>query len=531
MIQLEDLKKIEASPYAEQSREGVLTLSNRLFWVQQDIETYKNERNQGLSENKLNQLKNYMGALRQLVKGNESQKGDALKTLEGFSDFLQQNAFDEMSNSPNMLKLLVEVDERQNTLGKHQIPLKEKLYFVSSCLEMDLDLKLSPVEQKEMAKNNSLTREEWEQPYKIELPDRENAVPGSWSALFYSLTDPGKKKLNPYPDVSVYEHKCSDNTMRRMAALLHMQNANMAQEIPTKQQLTNEIARLRKNSLINMTLRNEHTVELLRRGNRADVAERLNQTKNDFSFKNRQELLDAQTRAKCVLKKMQTMEGKAASSQEFTALKTALKAFTETDINVKNLPNFSADVLVAVENFTKGRKNVQRSARAQECVNLALDALVSAVPNAAANPHVTPLIARFNEVRSRSKRVNLADFGAGRINTVETVKSDPGYELDMDNLVEAMGEIHNGKIDPVTYEKVADLYNGNHELSTLRFQVSSNNKSYRNAAVKILEELTEDPAKLEAFKRFERNEVMQEIQNKAEEMSMEPLQMPVKSAD
>ncbi|MBR6119211.1 MAG: hypothetical protein IKQ04_02700 [Oscillospiraceae bacterium] len=518
MISFADLKKIEQSSYADQFRSGILALANRLLWLGQERSLSDANSLGALSDDKLNALEEFQKSLRKLVNGEDAEKQDALNKLKEFPAFLSQKAFADQVNSPSLLQRLVEAE--QNSFQFQEKKLREDLYYVSGVLELGLDLGLSRQEQEEMSKAKRLTREMWAKPVQPELPKRGEAERGSWAALFHNLTEPSAKP-NTKADEPVYEHKCSANTMRRMAALMHIMDGEAGEKVP-RQRLERETEELRKKSLIAMTLRNEHTVELLRRGAMSEVIERVNRTRNDFSFGSRRQLMNAQSRADCVLRKMKGMQGKAASSPEFAALMKALKSFVDVDWDKANLQACSADVLMAVENFTKGRKNVQRSPRAQECVNLALDALVCAVPNAAANPQVKPLIDRFNQVRSARNRVSLADFGAARTNTVERIKQAEGYDNELDTLVETMGELHNGKIDPVLFEKVKELYSSpNKDITTLQSHVDSESQAYRKAAVLLLEEMAEDPEKQAQYSSLGRQDTLKLIQEKAETLSLQ----------
>lgn len=520
MIRFEDLKTIQKSSYGEDFLSGILNLANNLLWLAQEKSLTNPNELGALKQEDVDQLNAFQKALRNLVTGDDGEQKDALETLKEFPAFLGRKAFPDQINSPSILKRLYEVENNTPFLPVQNF--KESLHFASVGLELNLNLELTQKEETELEGKKTVTREMWEKPLPMDIPAREEAVPGTWAALFHSLTDPKLNQPNTKLDAPVYEHKCSDNTMRRMAALLHIVGRKSNELYSSKPQMTREIAKLRNNSLVAMTLRNEHTVELLRRGNMSAVMDRANETKNAFSFKTRQELENAKERVGFVLQKMKVMQGKAASSEEFTKLKQSLEAFRQTEWNTKNLAQYSADVLVAVENFTKGRKNVQRSTRAQECVNLALDALVCAVPNAAANPQVKPLIDRFNQVRSARNRVSLADFGAARTNTVERIKQAEGYDNELDTLVETMGELHNGKIDPLLFEKVSELYNSpNKDIHTIQSNVSNESSSYRKAAVLLLEEMAEDPGKLAQYSSMNRQDTRKLIQEKAETLSLQ----------
>ena len=529
MISFADLKKIEQSSYADQFRSGILALANRLLWLGQERSLSDANSLGALSDDKLNALEEFQKSLRKLVNGEDAEKQDALNKLKEFPAFMSQKAFADQVNSPSMLQRLVEAE--QNSFQFQEKKLREDLYYVSGVLELGLDLGLSRQEQEEMSKAKRLTREMWAKPVQPELPKRGEAERGSWAALFHNLTEPSAKP-NTKADEPVYEHKCSANTMRRMAALMHIMDGEAGEKVP-RQRLERETEELRKKSLIAMTLRNEHTVELLRRGAMSEVIERVNRTRNDFSFGSRRQLMNAQSRADCVLRKMKGMQGKAASSPEFAALMKALKSFVDVDWDKANLQACSADVLTAVENFTKGRKNVQRSPRAQECVNLALDALVSTVPNAVSNPHVTPLMDRFAAVRSRSNRLSLKDFGAFRTNPQDALLQRPDVARDplQKALVEAMDQTHLGRIDPAHHKRMSELLRDRaDELGPLPEFLQGDDRFKRDVSAMLLEELLDHPEKIASYNDMTTLELDQIVRNRGVQMLNDTQNKTLKNA-
>lgn len=504
MIRFEDLKTIQKSSYGEDFLSGILNLANNLLWLAQEKSLTNPNELGALKQEDVDQLNAFQKALRNLVTGDDGEQKDALETLKEFPAFLGRKAFPNQINSPSILKRLYEVENNTPFLPVQNF--KESLHFASVGLELNLNLELTQKEETELEGKKTVTREMWEKPLPMDIPARGEAVPGTWAALFHSLTDPKLNQPNTKLDAPVYEHKCSDNTMRRMAALLHIVDRKSNELYSSKPQMTREIAKLRNNSLVAMTLRNEHTVELLRRGNMSAVMDRVNETKNAFSFKTRQELEDAQIRVRHILKQMNEMrEGKTANSQEFTNLKQCLNEFTMVDWNTPKLQDYSANVLIAVENFTKGRKKLQRTQRARDCVNLALDALTAAVPNAVVNPHVTPLIARFNELRGPEDRINLARFGAFRTNTAESMLKKITEPDELQSAVVAgMGRLHNQKIDPAlcfrTIQILKVYKDGGMRNLRSKIRVEADNGGV--SAVALAETLAQDPARIHAVKNM-----------------------------
>lgn len=519
MISLQDLKKIEQSTYYDEFRRGVNNLCAKLLKLINDPLMDKNGEN-SISPENMEMLGYYRTYLRSLIYGeSDLEKERALQYLQGFPAFLSGRAFQEQVNSPTILERMFEV-EALSTLQKPQ-DLEQNLRFMVRNLELDLTPELS-------VEKLGSNRKEWTVSAAAKLPTREEAQPGSWAALYYSLTK-SSAKPNPYKDASVYEHKCSDNTMIRLYAATKMLEKKGGEPALDKRGLSYQAAELRKDPWAVLTLRNEHTVELLRRGNLSDVAARVKQTRDAFIFQSKQELTDAKARASRIRNQMEKMEGKAASSAEFKELVKALKEFGNAEWNDGKSEKYSANVLMAVENFTKGRKNVQRSAGAQECVNLALDALVSVVPNAAGNPHVTPLIDRFNEVRSAGKRINLADFGTVRTYSVEQALQDAhsfdGSTQLLQEMARSLGRLHNGKIDPITYGKIADMISDHRsDFSALTGEYLSDSQKRIDAVTSLMEEMAKDPEKLEKMKNMSTNNIKREIQNRAESLSRQQMQ-------
>ena len=105
---------------------------------------------------------------------------------------------------------------------------------------------------------------------------------------------------------------------------------------------------------------------------------------------------------------------------------------------------------------------------------------------------------------------------------MEEIKKSDSYDMDMKTLVNTMGELHNGKIDPVLFEKVSELYNSpNKDINTIQSNVSNESSSYRKAAVLLLEEMAEEPGKLAQYSSMNRQDTLKLIQEKAETLSLQ----------
>ena len=509
MISLNELKQIRRE-MPELFREQMDALNSYLELFDKDADFVGLDEPGALSEADVDQfhaLKNALNALYDPKKSDE-ELGQALQTLKQLPAFLQKKAFPDEENSPSILERMQQ-REKSNPLC-HEGGLSAQLAHAVRYLELDLSPELS-------VKKLGDHRKAWAFPALKNLPSRKDAIQNSWAGRFYQLTKP-TGKTNTAKDVSVYEHKCSDNTWRRLAAAERMVAGKSNSLVKKDETLEDYAADMRKNSLAVMTMRNEYTVEELRRGHIADVAQRLDQTRRDFSFPSKQAEEDAKLRANHVLSKMQQMQGKAASSPEFTVLKNAVQRFVNA---TGNMAQRSADVLVAVENFTKGRKNVQRSPRAQECVNLALDALVSTVPNAVSNPHVTPLMDRFAAVRSRSNRLTLKDFGAFRTNPQDALLQRPDVARDpvQKALVEAMDQTHLGRIDPAHHKRMSELLRDRaDELGPLPEFLQGEDRFKRDVSALLLEELLDHPEKIASYNDMNTLELDRIVQKRGVQM-------------
>ena len=253
--------------------------------------------------------------------------------------------------------------------------------------DIDADLR------KTQAKNAMLTRamtyrEHWD--YKC--PDR---------GIF--------QDMEPYrnDNKSVYEYEAPESTWQLFSAMSHVMSGDGG-----KQMTYEETQRVKSLAIPKMILRNKQTEEKLKRGDSEGVVNAYTQTLKSFTFRSEEELKDMQQQAALLETEMNRMKGKATNSQEWRDLRYALQKFSKAG-STQDAAKRSADVLLAVENFTKGKKSKQ-DAETQPLVDTSLRALAMCVPDASHNASVKPLIDRFNQVRSwhiGQKRVELEDFG------------------------------------------------------------------------------------------------------------------------
>ncbi|MBO6158889.1 MAG: hypothetical protein J6P72_06485 [Firmicutes bacterium] len=159
-----------------------------------------------------------------------------------------------------------------------------------------------------------------------------------------------------------------------------------------------EVASVKKSATSQLLMRNKRTVEKLKRGELEEVKEEMLKLRRSFKFANRDTLGRAQADTIPLLEEMKIYHSGVAASNEWRQLLKAVEAFNQENDPVKAI-DLSANVLVAVEKFTKGKKSKQSNMLTQTCVDLALRALSDCVPDAKNNPSVKPLIDRFNTVR------------------------------------------------------------------------------------------------------------------------------------
>ena len=194
-------------------------------------------------------------------------------------------------------------------------------------------------------------------------------------------------------DKSVYEYEAPYQVWKNYAAGMHFRYNRGA--VPASRK---NVEKLKRSPFDVLTLRNKRTVEHLKRGEMDSVAAARQKTEKSFTFLREKELAAAQQEAQQLSRQMHSCTGDAAGTREWGALKSAVFKFQTAETQV-DAARASAEVLLAVEKFTKGKKNASQSPEVKACVDLALKSLEVAIPDAARNPSVRPLVDRFNDVR------------------------------------------------------------------------------------------------------------------------------------
>ena len=245
--------------------------------------------------------------------------------------------------------------------------------------------------QAEMRRQIDSRRPTFREYWDFKCPGRNKAIPGS----------PYREK-----NESVYEYEPTEDDCRLFGAVMHVVKGDGG-----KQVTFDEWERIKALPLTKLTLRNPQTIEKLRRGESGPVAQAAVDVHKSFTFSSKEELKAAQENARRLLDGMYKRSGRAAALQDWRDLSYAIHRFTEAE-SPEKAKKCSAEVLLAVESFTKGRKSIQ-DGKTQACVDDALSALAVCIPDAAKNPSVKPLIGRFNQVRGwhiGQPAVNLNDY-------------------------------------------------------------------------------------------------------------------------
>ena len=239
--------------------------------------------------------------------------------------------------------------------------------------------------------------------------------------LSCSIPEDGKplKEQDSY----VYEYVPSDKDFALMTAFVNCTEGKAREKVPSAAAFKAEVGRMKTRPLIKVVMGNKRTVEMLRRGDADGVAAALKQAKKDLTFQNKNDSETAKENAQKVLNAMERMQGRDTQSPEWLALKESVRAYADHPDG--KTAEYAANVLVNVEKFTKGKKNFQRDPNRQECVDLALDALKTCVPNAQTNPVSKPLVDRFTQVRGRNRALDMSKYGVG---SVREEKLYPTYQ-------------------------------------------------------------------------------------------------------
>ena len=262
----------------------------------------------------------------------------------------------------------------------------------------------------------------------------------------YKCPDRGMDPGTPYRNesVSTYEYEAPESSWRLFTSMAHVLKGDAG-----KQMSRDELDRVKELPFPKLALRNKRTEEKLNRGDKEGTVN----TQKSFTFHSDEELKQMQERAEELENEMRKMSIKAANSQEWRDLRFAMQKFSKAATK-EEAAKHSAEVLLAVEKFTKGRKSKQ-DAETQPCVDKALESLAVCVPDASNNPSVKPLVDRFNVVRGWhlfQDSITLQNYGTTSELTAEKkpqgkINADPGKEAEepeeeLDPLNTAVGYGH-----------------------------------------------------------------------------------------
>ncbi|GEM_PF-5584039 len=203
----------------------------------------------------------------------------------------------------------------------------------------------------------------------------------------------GENYVNP--DKPVYEYEATDSQWEKLTAALACYRHEGYRSIDRKL-----IEKTRSEAIMACAMKNKRLTEMLDHNNYVAVREQLKRTKATFTFTDKVELSVGKANAKQVLSNIEGFDRGLAATPEFRAVVSSLKAFTNAS-DLDEAAERSAQVYLAVEKFTKGRKSkwLFSSTEKTYLVEQALEAVAAAVPDAPNNPTVRSLLDRFNEVR------------------------------------------------------------------------------------------------------------------------------------
>ena len=263
----------------------------------------------------------------------------------------------------------------------------------------------------------------------------------------YKCPDRGMDPGTPYRNesVSTYEYEAPESSWRLFTSMAHVLKGDGGKLMSRE-----ELDRVKELPFPKLALRNKRNVEKLDRGDREGMIQAIQDTQKSFTFRSEEELKQMQERAKALEDEMRQMTIKAANTQEWRDLRLAMQKFSMAATK-EEAAKHSAEILVAVEKFTKGRKSKQ-DAETQPCVDKALESLAVCVPDAANNPSVKPLVDRFNVVRGRhlfQNSIALQNFGtASELSAEKNVQikaEEPEEEPDPLNTAVNYGHKPSGK--------------------------------------------------------------------------------------
>ncbi len=240
----------------------------------------------------------------------------------------------------------------------------------------------------------------------------------SCAEYYLNAAENAGNRENPeyrYSDKSTYEYNAPENVWRDYAAY------SACLQGRGNEKLTDEkIAETKKNAVDYHVLKNRRTVEKLQNGEYAKVKEAYRKTLNSFTFSNIDDLKAAQkdldgdpeSGRKGILEMMgDRLAPPMTDSKEWSNIIEDLNSFHDAK-TPEEAALYSADLLMNVEKFTKGRKSLWATQEEQLLVRDCLRAIAVAIPDAVNNPSVKPLINRFNTVRKHrlERRVTLRDY-------------------------------------------------------------------------------------------------------------------------
>ena len=238
--------------------------------------------------------------------------------------------------------------------------------------------------------------------------------PMDYREYFELNSDPSKagNRLSE-PNKWTYEHKASTKDFALFTAAYKCMKGDGTERPESRDAFSAEVQAMKNDSFAATMMKNKRVCEALQKGDIDRVYTAVQKGVEMLSFDTEEQKSQAEADAARVLDAMKKQGGNVTQSREWTDLLAAVEKCSK-DASFEN----NADVLVKVEKFTKGKKNFQKDPAKQACVNLALDALRTCVPNAADNPCVTPLTDRFTKVRGRNNAVDLNQYGvnSGRSN-------------------------------------------------------------------------------------------------------------------
>ena len=259
-------------------------------------------------------------------------------------------------------------------------------YFLYQTLDrLDIPDSMHRIALKESLR---LDLEQWEE-------DREVPCQDHWLTQ-YSTREEARKTAPKEEDRSVYEFEAPDDVWRDYIACAFTEKGWGAR--PLTDGVVQTIKTRSDFVFDRLTLRNKRTVEHLKRGDVKAVTAARTAARRSFTFLRPGDLRAAQASAGSLSEQMKACTGDVTRTPEWQKLVAAVDKFKNArDSGTAALA--SANVLTAVEKFTKGRKNASQSPEVKTCVDLALKSLGTTIPDAEHNPSVKPLVDRFNQVR------------------------------------------------------------------------------------------------------------------------------------